>query len=149
MGVQVVFHSRTGHSRKLAAVAARALGVSACDIRKFSLQEDTGLLFIVSGIYAGRTDAPLLDFAAGLRGRGLKAALITSAAAGVAEQMDLREALLKAGVEVLSERFVCPGSFLLLRMGRPNEQDRQAAAAYARRVAEPYLGNGGGEGGGE
>lgn len=143
MGVQVVFHSRTGHSRKLAAAAARALGVGASDIRNFSLKEDTGLLVIVSGIYAGRTDAPLLEFAAGLKGSGLKAALITSAAAGVAEQADLRGALGEAGVEVLSERFVCPGSFLLVRLGRPNEKDRQAAAAYAKRMAEQYAGNGG------
>lgn len=142
MGVQVVFHSRTGHSRKLAAVAARALGVSAVDIRNFSLKEDTGLLFIVSGIYAGRADAPLIAFARSLRGGGLKAALITSVAAGVAEQADLRGALAEAGVEVLPERFVCPGSFLLFRMGRPNEQDRQGAADYARRMAERYAGDG-------
>lgn len=145
MGVQVVFHSRTGHSRKLAAVAARALGTSAADIKNFSLREDTGLIIIVSGIYAGKTDAPLIDFAKNLKGAGLKAALITSVAAGVAEQMDLREALAEAGVEVLGERFVCPGSFLLFKMGRPNEQDRQQAAAYAKRMAAAHGVKGTGE----
>ena len=142
MKAQVVYHSKTGHSRKLAQKVAEALGTEAMDIRNWHGQDDSVLLFIVSGIYGGRSDRPLLDFAASLKGSGVKAAgMITSCAGGKDEPLDLRAALEKAGITILKERFVCPGSFLIFKRGRPNDADRAAAASYAVRMMNQFQDN--------
>ena len=53
MDIQVLYHTKTGHSRKIAQAVAQAVGVQARDIAQW--QEETGcdVLFLVGGIYGG------------------------------------------------------------------------------------------------
>lgn len=139
MDAMVVYHSKTGHSRKLALRAAQALAIQPVDIRDWKNPGRPVLVFIVSGVYGGKTAPEVLDFARSLAGSPVRAALITSCASGREEQEDLRAALKAAGVSLLMERFTCPGSFLFFRLGRPNRADCEAAAEFAARTAALYL----------
>ena len=67
MSIIVAYHTKTGHSRKLARAVAADLGTEALDIRRWKpgLQADTLLLF--GGIYGGKSDGPMLVFARALR----------------------------------------------------------------------------------
>ena len=135
MDVMVVYHSKTGHSRKLATHVAGALGTRAVDIRDWPGASQQTLVFLVSGVYGGKTAPEVLAFARGLQGSPIKVALMTSSASGREEQKGLREALRAAGIRLAEERFTCPGGFLLFRLGRPNQADCEAAAAFATRLS--------------
>ena len=138
MSIIVAYHTKTGHSRKLARAVAADLGTEALDIRRWKpgLQADTLLLF--GGIYGGKSDGPMLVFARALRPRDVhRAVLFTSCASGKGRQGDVRTALADAGIEVEAAEFVCPGSFLMFRIGRPNARDIREAIAFARQYAAP------------
>lgn len=136
--VHVVYHSKTGHSRKIAAAVADALSVLAKDIKDCDPASLEGLVFIVSGVYSDKTAPELLDFVKRLSGYPVSAVLVSSCTAGRTERKDLVNALLLSGIRVLPETFVCPGSFLFFRLGRPNHADRQRAADFAVQTARLY-----------
>ena len=136
--VHVLYHTKTGHSRKIAAAVADALSVLAKNIKDCDPASLEGLVFIVSGIYSDKTDPALLDFVKRLAGRPVMAALVSSCTTGRTERTDLVDALRLSGIRVMPETFVCPASFLFFRLGRPNLADRQRAADFAVRTARLY-----------
>jgi|LFRM01.2.fsa_nt_gb flavodoxin len=136
MNIQAVYHTRTGHSRKIAGAIARALGLEAKDIKDWPEDGQADLLFIVGGIYGGRSDTKLLNFISRLKpGSVARAVLITSCASGKDGQAQVRQALEGQGVPVGKREFICPGNFLFFRRGRPNQKDLADAADFALRVA--------------
>ena len=137
MPVQVAYYSKTKHSRRLAEAVAAALGVPAVDVREWQSAPGTEVLFLVSGLYAGRSAPEVLDFARRLKPEDAgRVILISSSASGLEQKDDLRRALAQAGMRVDPEGFVCPGSFLLVRMGRPNPRDVANAVAFAKKAVQ-------------
>lgn len=131
--VQVVYHTKTGHSKKLAQAVAVALGVEAVDTATWQARPGTPMLLLFSGIYAGKTAPQVLDFAHALRPLDAqKVVLFTTSASGQEQQEALRQALAQSGVKTAEKGFVCPGSFLFLRWGRPNQKDLADAVAFAK-----------------
>ncbi|MDD4080472.1 MAG: hypothetical protein PHP02_03535 [Eubacteriales bacterium] len=136
MNIQVVYHTKTGHSRKIAGAAAQAPGLEAREIKDWRGEEKVDLLFIAGGIYGGQSDPKLLDIIAGLRPEtAARAVLITSCAGGKDKQVQVRQALEARGIPVDAREFTCPGSFLFFRRGRPNQKDLSDAADFAAGVA--------------
>lgn len=135
MNAQVVYHSMTGHSRKIAKAIGEALGVTARTTKEYYAKPNKDTLFIVSGIYGEKTAPDLLNFVKSLKDSSIKTAvLLSSCASGRTERADLVTALQDAGIAVHPERFVCPGSFLVFRLGRPNKADVQAAVEFIKHV---------------
>jgi flavodoxin len=137
MDIQVLYHTKTGHSRKIAQAVAQAVGVQARDIAQW--QEETGcdVLFLVGGIYGGKSDQKMLDLVPRLHPDHVaRVVLVTSCTSGTTQQADLRAALLTRGIAVDSEEFLCLGSFLIFRLGRPNQQDLAEAGRFALRKAQ-------------
>lgn len=137
MSVQVVYFSKTKHSHRLAQAVAEALGVPAVDVRDWQSAPGTQALLLVSGVYAGRSAPEVLAFAGKLKPEDAgRVILLSSSASGQEQKDDLRHALARAGMRVDPRGFVCPGSFLFVRRGRPNQQDVDAAVAFARKAVE-------------
>lgn len=136
MSAAVVFHSKTGHSRKIARAIARVLGQDSLDISQWKPGRRASLLFLVSGIYGGKSAKELLDFVGGLSPGDIgRVVLLCSCASAREEQNDLKQALAAAGIPLHPQRFLCPGSFLFFRMGRPNQEDLDRAVDFAQRLA--------------
>lgn len=132
MNIQVLYHTKTGHSRKIARAVAQAVGVEASDIKDWQEGGPIDLLFLVGGIYGGKSDQKMLDLVPSLHPEHVaRVVLITSCASGENRQGDLRKALEVRGIPVDSQEHICPGSFLISRMGRPNKQDLASAADFA------------------
>jgi flavodoxin len=129
--VSVVYATKTKHSKKIADAVSGALGVSAQNIANHPDIGETGLLFIVGGIYGGESLPELRDFVAGLDARQVKrAALITTSVSNAKGQDSVRSCITDKGIPVEDE-FRCFGSLLLIRAGHPNKADIQNAVEFA------------------
>ncbi len=136
MKAQILYASMSGHSKKIAEAIAQSTGITAYNIKDNPQIMPCDLLFIVSGIYAGEVKPELLDFVKGLtKAQVKKVALITSSTRGNS-QGSLRATLVKAGIEVIKEEYLCKGSFFLVGLGHPNRSEIEGAVAYARRIIE-------------
>jgi len=101
------------------------------------------LLFIVGGIYAGKSDPRMVEYVQKLDSSMVKrAVLITSCASKQKRQDMVRDALVRSGIQVASDEFVCRGSFLFMGMGHPNSKDIDGVISFVRKVASASEGSG-------
>lgn len=135
MGKEIVYASKTGHSKKIAEAIAKELNLKVQDISQKPKLENVDLLYIVGGIYGGKSQPELLNYLDTLDNTMVKkAVLMTSSASGKTGQEDVREVLTKKGIEVAKEEFVCPGSFLIVKMKHPNQEDIREAVEFAKKL---------------
>jgi flavodoxin len=134
MDITVLYTTMTGHSRKLAEAIASALSLKAVHIKDNPDLKGIDLLFFVGGIYGGQSQPETLDFIKGIDGTKVKkVVLLTDCASGNTKQTAIRDLLVKNGVDVDPDEFICKGSFLFfIRMGHPNQQDVANAIAFAK-----------------
>ncbi len=131
----IVYATKTRHSRKLAEAVGKALNVQAQNVSD-NPEQEADILFIVGGIYGGESLPELLAFVKNLDKEKIKrAALITSCASKKQGQDSVRKILQDKGIPVVDE-FICYGSFLFLKMGRPNKDDIQEAVDFAFKIAD-------------
>ncbi len=134
MTIKLVYRTITGHSRKIANAVAKALDIEAVDIKKNPDIGNADILFIVGGIYGGKSNPDLVQFAQSLDGEKIKqAALITSCASRKFFQKEVRAELTAKGINVVTEEVVCWGNFLFYGLGHPNRTDFDAAIAFAKK----------------
>lgn len=95
------------------------------------------LLFIVRGIYAGKSLPELIAYVRNLKADQVKKAVLVTSSASVSKrsQADTLRILKEKGIEV-AEEITCPGNFLFLTLGHPNAADIQEVAERAKQVAE-------------
>jgi flavodoxin len=133
--IGIVYATKTTHSQQYAEAIGKALNVQAENIAKQSAPQSVDLLFIVSGIYGGKSLPELVTYVQSLDHALVKqAALVTSNASKKLKQKQIRRILDEKGIQILDE-IICPGSFLFLRAGHPNQSDMQMAADFAIRLA--------------
>jgi flavodoxin len=137
MKAGIIYYSKTGHSKKIAEAISTALQIQAEDIKSEPKLSNLDLLFIIGGIYAGKSDPALIAYINKIESTKVKkVALITTCASNKTKQVLARETLVKNNIEVLPEEFICKGNFLLMAHGHPNQTDIKDAVSYARKIAK-------------
>ncbi len=137
MKIAVIYYSKTGHSKKIADAVAESLETKALDINTKPELNDVELLFIVSGIYGGVTAPELNQFAQGISKSSVKkAALITSCLSNRQGQDIVRNVLIKNGIEVAAEEFICRGRLLFIGFPHPDKADISAAISFAKKITQ-------------
>ncbi len=138
--VLVVYATITQHSQKLAQAVGKALGVQAKSVEECSKDDQAELLFIVGGIYAGKSHPQLVSYVKNLDNTQVgKVVLITSSASIThRKQKELREILTSKGIAVLDE-ITCPGALLFIKLTHPDKRDLQSVAGSARTIAAKPL----------
>lgn len=138
--VSVIYATKTQHSRKIAEAIGRELGVKAINIANDPQLAEEELLFIVGGIYGGKCNPELLSYAEKLDASLVKkAVLVTSSASdSLRSQKELREFLMKKGIDVVDE-IGCTGSILFVKAGHPNQADLRTVAKAAKNISEKVL----------
>ncbi len=135
MNIACIYATKTNHSKKIAESIAQTLDIPAQDVRTHPDLQNVDLLFVVGGIYGSQSLPVLLDYLHQLEANSVKrAALVTSSFSKGAPQGQVREILRQKGVSVFEEECFCQGSFLFLKLGHPNAKERDAAAAFARKI---------------
>ena len=136
MKFAVRYYTKTGNTKRLAEAVARAVGAEALPLSS-PIEEPVDILFLGNSYYAFNIDPEVRDFVRSLDsckvGRIVKfwsAAMLNSTYKKVKAEAD------KVGVTMDEREFHCKGEFKGLHKGRPNEEDLQAAAAFARKIAE-------------
>jgi flavodoxin len=133
--IGIIYATKTKHSEKYAGAIGKALNVKAENISGKPSLESLDLLFIVGGIYSGKSLPELLEYVRGLDSEIIKsAALVTSNVSGKYLQDEVRGILEEKGIKVIDE-IMCPGTFLLFKIGHPNAADLQTAVDFAKRIS--------------
>ena len=140
MKTALIYSSKPGHSSKIAEAISTELQIQAEDIKTNPKLNNVDLLFIVGGIYGGKSLPELIAYIKNIDSSMVKkVALITSCVSKKAKQDLVRELLVKNNIEVLANEFICQGSFLLIGLGHPNKTDIDSAVSYAKKEVESQL----------
>ncbi len=141
MRIELIYATKTGHSRKIALGVAKELGITAQDIKDNPKLENVDMLFIVGGIYGGKSMPELITYVKSLSKDSVKrAALLTSSAGLKTPQTEVRQILSENGVTVVEDEFKCKGKFIFVSRKHPNEEDINNAVVFAKRmIAEGAL----------
>ena len=133
MKIAIRYFTRSGNTKKLADAIADAVGVEAKEV-SVPLEEPVDILFLGSSVYAAGVDDSVKKFIAdnhaniGTLYNFSTAALISST------YKQIQKLAGENGVKVAEEEFHCRGSFTVMHKGRPNQEDLDAAAAFAKKV---------------
>jgi flavodoxin len=133
----VVYASKGGNTKKLAEAIATAISVAAQSVDEVKpLDISADILFVGGSIYAGKIDSALRAFLQSLTIEQVKQVAVFGSAAGNKSALgEVRDILGDTGISVHDEVFQCRGSFLLANRGRPNDDDLNSAAQFAKKVA--------------
>jgi flavodoxin len=133
--VSVVYATKTRHSGKLAEQIAKEFGITAKDVEKYPEPEDADLLFLVGGIYAGKSHPALLSYAEKLDASVTKKVVLVTSSVSVSHrsQKDIRELLIKKGIAVVDE-ITCTGAFLFIKLTHPDKTDIQNVVEKAKDI---------------
>ncbi|MCX7747621.1 MAG: nitric oxide synthase [Clostridia bacterium] len=138
MKMKVLYHSKSGNTRKVAEAIAKEIGEREEAIPPAYPLENIGLLFIGGGIYAGKIDPKVKNFINILDSSRVKHAAVFGTSGGQDRGiLEMKELLKQRGIEVLEESFVCKGkSFIFFNRKHPNAVDLQNAQNFARKAVE-------------
>lgn len=133
MKIAVRYYTKSGNTKKLADAIAKAVGVEAKEVSE-PLGEPVDILFLGSSVYAAGVDAAVKQFIAvnhaniGILYNFSTAALLSST------YKQVQKLATEHGIKMAEEEFHCRGSFAVMHKGRPNQEDLDAAVAFAKKV---------------
>ena len=132
MNIAVRYYTKTGNTKRLAEAVAEAVGAEALPISE-PVAEPVDILFLGNSYYAFSIDPEVREFVASLDKEKVgkivnfgSAAMLNSTYKKVKAEAD------KAGITMDEREFHCKGEFKGIHKGRPNREDMQAVAVFAR-----------------
>ena len=136
MKVAVRYYTKTGNTKRLAEAVAKALGVEALPLSA-PVEERVDLLFLGNSYYAFSIDPEVKDFIRRMDKDKVgkivnfgSAAMLNSTWKKVKAEAD------KAGIPMEEREFHCKGEFKGLHKGKPDADDLEAAAAFAKEIVK-------------
>jgi len=137
--VAVFYCTRSGNTKKIAESIAEEMNVSAIEAGAIGCgynMKKCDLIFVGSGNYIKKPGAEVITFLETLVPADERYAVVFGTAGGSGtEHLDVMKKLLQEkGIKVLGE-WTCPGQeFSLKNRGRPNEEDREDARIFAKKM---------------
>ena len=133
MKIAVRYFSRGGNTKKLADAIANAVGVEA-ETTSVPLTQDVDILFLGSSVYANGVDNAIKEFVNGISVKVGKVVNFSTAALIKSSYKKVSKLLEGKHIPLTKEEFYCRGSFAMMHKGRPNADDCEAAAEFARKI---------------
>ncbi|MBE6570571.1 MAG: flavodoxin [Ruminococcaceae bacterium] len=135
MQYQVRYYTRSGNTEKLAKAIAESIGCTAAKVDT-PLAEKTDILFLGCSYYAFDMDPSVKAFLAENKDKIGKIVCFGTSAMMKSMKKPMKKAVQEYGIPVAEEEFHCRGEFWKAHPGRPDAEDLQKAAAFAKSVAE-------------
>ena len=133
MKIAVRYFSRGGNTKKLADTISKAVGVEA-ETTSVPLTEDVDILFLGSSVYANGVDDAVQEFVGGINVTVGKVVNFSTAALVKSSYKQVSKLLEGKHIPFAKEEYYCRGSFAMMHKGRPNADDCNAAAEFARKI---------------
>jgi flavodoxin len=132
---EVIYFSRGGNTRKVAAAIADELKVKARHIRSVKSLPKGVDVFLGSGLYLLRPAKLVRDFIQNNDFQGRKIALFGSSTSGIGIEIMGMERLLKRKGAIITGKYHCAGNLSFIRKARPTNKDLEKAKAFARSIS--------------
>ena len=134
MKIAVRYYTKTGNTKRLAEAVAGAVGAEALPIST-PITEPVEILFLGNSYYAFSIDPEVRGFIASLDKNMVgkivnfgSAAMLNSTFKKVKAEAD------KVGIPLDEREFHCKGEFKGIHKGKPDKEDCEAAAAFAKAI---------------
>jgi flavodoxin len=137
MKTRVVYCSRTGNTRRLAAAIAEAVGTRAETADECRIEEAVDVLFVGGAVYATyehNFHPSLISFIKGIDKKRVRKVVAFGTYAFGSSINKLMDSARDAGLPVMDQAFVCKGKFLFFNMRRPNGDDLLKARQFAEGI---------------
>lgn len=135
MKIEVRYYTKSGNTQKLAVAIADAVGAEAHDV-SVELKEKADILFLGSSVYAAGVDEKVKAFVKNNAANIGKIVNFSTAAILNSTYKQVKKLAEENGVEMASDEFHCKGEFKIMHKGRPNAEDLQKAAAFAKNIVK-------------
>ena len=134
MKIAVRYFSKGGNTKKMADAIAEHFSITAKDTAT-PLEEETDVVFLGASVYAGSPNVEVAEFIKNNADKIGKIALFGSSASGRSTYEKIKALCTTYGVELAERFFHCPGKFLFMHKGRPNQQDLSNAVKFAESLS--------------
>ena len=135
MKAAIRYYTRGGNTEKLALAISKATGLPAETI-DVPLLEDVDILFLGSSVYGFDVDDQVKQFISNIDVKVGKVVNFSTACLVKSTYKQVGKLLAEKNIPLAKEEYYCRGSFGPMYKGRPNQQDLQAAEAFARKIME-------------
>lgn len=138
MKIRIMYHSRSGNTKKVAEAIAQAVGQVAEAVPPAYPADNVKLMFLGSGVYANKPDKKMIEYIGTLRAAQIKnVALFGTIGSHDTAITYMRDMLKAQGINVLEETFTCPGKyFIFFKRKHPTADELKAAQEFAKRAVE-------------
>ncbi len=133
MKIAIRYYSKGGNTKKIAEAVSKAAGIKAKPVSE-PLEGDIDVLLLCAAPYKFNIDPAVKDFISGIGVKVGKAVLFSTSATVKPIGKYLAKLFAEKNIPLESEEFFCPGEFMMLHKGRPNDEDCRSAAAFARKI---------------
>ena len=130
MKAAIRYYTKGGNTEKLALAISKATGLPAETI-DVPLLEDVDILFLGSSVYGFDVDVQVKQFISNIDVKVGKVVNFSTACLVKSTYKQVGKLLAEKNIPLAKEEYYCRGSFGPMHKGRPNQQDLQAAEAFA------------------
>ena len=134
MKFAIRYYSKSGNTERLANAISEVLGVPAYDI-SCDLSEDVDVLFFGSGVYGSALDPAVISYISNIGVHVGEFVNFSSAGMMTSNYEMVADVLSTTDITLSDREFHCPGSFVGLNVGRPDEDD----VFNVKKFAESFL----------
>ncbi len=135
MKAAIRYYTKGGNTEKVALAISKATGLPAETI-DVPLLEDVDILFLGSSVYGFDVDDQVKQFISNIDVKVGKVVNFSTACLVKSTYKQVGKLLAEKNIPLAKEEYYCRGSFGPMHKGRPNQQDLQAAEAFARKIME-------------
>ena len=144
MKAAIRYYSKGGNTEKVALAISKATGLPAetidvplpAETIDVPLLEDVDILFLGSSVYGFDVDDQVKQFISNIDVKVGKVVNFSTACLVKSTYKQVGKLLAEKNIPLAKEEYYCRGSFGPMHKGRPNQQDLQAAEAFARKIME-------------
>lgn len=133
MKIAIRYYTRGGNTKKLADAISQAIGAEAKTTAE-PLTEDVDILFLGSSVYAYGVDDNVKKFIDGINVKVGKVVGFSTAALIKSTHKQVAKLLAAKKIPFAEEEFACKGSFAVMHKGKPDAEDCNAAAVFAKKI---------------
>ena len=135
MDFQVIYFSKTGHTKKVAEAIASELDIIVEDVKNAKLNDEC-LVFLGSGCYGSKPSKIITKFIEDNNFKSRNVALFGTSGSGKGIECKEMENLLITKGASIKGKFFCKGKFLFANRGRPNDEDINDAKEFAQKLKQ-------------